>query len=84
MVSKLTDKSSDHHIPTMSTFTEVAAGYKGEILFVNIPGSEKGILDYFGLKSVLKCHHQTPTPTTNPVINDIAKYFFHGVIFFTC
>jgi len=46
-----TDSDSDHHAPTTATFTEVASAYKGEVLFVNIPGSEKGILDYFGLKS---------------------------------
>jgi len=46
-----TDHANDHHASTVSTFESVAGDFKGEILFVNIPSSESGIMDYFGLKA---------------------------------
>lgn len=46
-----TDKSSDHHKPTIDVFTEIAKEFKGKLLVVNIPSSEDRVLDYFGLKT---------------------------------
>lgn len=40
----------DHHEPTIAMMTEAAKNLKGEVLFVNIPGTEQGILDYFSLQ----------------------------------
>jgi protein disulfide-isomerase A1 len=42
-------EDSDHHEPTTETMRMVAQQKKGEVLFVNIPGSEKSILEYFSL-----------------------------------
>ena len=44
-----TDAAADHHAPTVSTMTEIAKENKGKTLFVNVPSSEKRVLDYFGL-----------------------------------
>lgn len=44
-----TDRDADHHKPTVDTITETANSFKGKVLFVNIPHSEQGIMDYFSL-----------------------------------
>jgi len=44
-----TDKGSDHHEPTVSTFTTLANEFKGKSLFVNVPHTEKRVLDFFGI-----------------------------------
>jgi len=46
-----TDRDADHHQPTLDTITTTASGFKGKVLFVNIPGSEQGIMDYFSLSA---------------------------------
>lgn len=45
-----TDADAAHHEDTVSQFKAVAGDHKGEVLFVNIPQSEKNILEYFGLE----------------------------------
>jgi protein disulfide-isomerase A1 len=42
-----TNKEDDHHATTVATFKEVAAQFRGKALFVNVPTSEKRILDFF-------------------------------------
>lgn len=46
-----TNKASEHHASTIATFREVAAAYKGQALFVNVPTSEQRILDFFEIKA---------------------------------
>jgi protein disulfide-isomerase A1 len=46
-----TDKASSHHESTVNAFREVAAQYKGKLLFVNVPTSEQRILDFFEIKA---------------------------------
>jgi len=43
-----TDKTKEHHAPTMETVTEIAKDNKGKTLFINVPATEKRVLDYFG------------------------------------
>jgi protein disulfide-isomerase A1 len=43
-----TDKTKEHHAPTIETVTEIAKEYKGKTLFINVPATEKRVLDYFG------------------------------------
>lgn len=44
-----TDKNSAHHNEVVNTFRTVAGNFKGRALFVNVPTSEKRILDFFGI-----------------------------------
>lgn len=44
-----TDGDADHHEKTVESFKSAASEHKGKVLFVNIPSTEKNILDYFGL-----------------------------------
>ncbi len=44
-----TDKNSEHHNEVMNTYRTVAGTFKGRALFVNVPTSEKRILDFFGI-----------------------------------
>jgi protein disulfide-isomerase A1 len=46
----VTDGEAAHHETTVEQFKTVAGDHKGEVLFVNIPSTEKSILDYFGLE----------------------------------
>jgi protein disulfide-isomerase A1 len=44
-----TDKTAEHHQATVDTYRAVAGQFKGRVLFVNVPLSEKRIVDYFGV-----------------------------------
>lgn len=44
-----TDATSDHHAPTIATFTGIAEEFKGKALFINVPHTESRVLDYFGI-----------------------------------
>jgi len=44
-----TESTAEHHAPTVATMTEIAKENKGKTLFVNVPSTEKRVLDYFGL-----------------------------------
>jgi protein disulfide-isomerase A1 len=70
-----TDKDSDHHASTMSAYTSAAGNFKGKLLFVNVPSSEKKILDYFGITS-----SQLPTAVLADLGSEggIKKYPFSG------
>jgi protein disulfide-isomerase A1 len=45
-----TDADEDSHKTVTEEVRSIAGNHKGEVLFVNIPGSESGILEYFGMK----------------------------------
>lgn len=45
-----TDKSAGHHQTVTETYKEVAQQFKGKLLFVNVPTSEKKVLDFFDIK----------------------------------
>lgn len=42
-----TNKDADHHKSAIESYTAAASQFKGQILFVNVPTSEKRILEYF-------------------------------------
>lgn len=44
-----TKHGSDHHEPVVSAYRAAAAQFKGQALFVNVPTSEKKILEFFDL-----------------------------------
>jgi len=44
-----TKHGSSHHEPILSTYRAAAAQFKGKVLFVNVPTSEKKILEFFDL-----------------------------------
>jgi protein disulfide-isomerase A1 len=44
-----TDKASSHHESTVNNYREAAAAFKGKALFVNVPSSEKKVLEYFDI-----------------------------------
>jgi protein disulfide-isomerase A1 len=69
-----TDKSKDHHDETIKTLTPLATSHKGKALFVNVPHSEKRVLDYFGITE-----SQLPTLVLADMSNDNMKKFpFEG------
>jgi len=65
-----TDKSKDHHSETLSTLTTIAQENKGKALFVNVPHSEKRVLDYFGITE-----EQLPTLVLADMAGDNMKKF---------
>jgi len=44
-----TNHAESHHAPTVETLREIAGDFKGKMLVVNVPSSEKRLLDYFGI-----------------------------------
>merc|ERR1712167_433301 len=44
-----TDSSENSHAPILETFTNVAKEFKGSILVVNVPKTEKKVAEYFGI-----------------------------------
>lgn len=73
-----TDKEASHHSSTVSTFSTVAKGFKGQALFVNVPASEenKRVLDFFGIAK-----DQLPffvLADMNPEAGGMKKYIYSG------
>jgi len=46
-----TDPESEGHAPVFDEYKKAAADFSGEMIFVNVPISEKRVADYFGVTS---------------------------------
>lgn len=70
-----TDKSADHHEPTIAAYTAAAAEFKGKLLFVNVPASETKVMDYFDIKA-----SDLPTMVLADLGSEsgMKKYFYTG------
>lgn len=70
-----TDKTSDHHAPTLAALQGVATSFKGKSLFVNVPSTENRILEFFGITV-----DQLPTLILADMGNEsgLKKYPFTG------
>ena len=51
-----TDPKADHHADTFSAYSAAARDFMGKLLFVNVPATEKKILDYFGVTDSMLPH----------------------------